>query len=105
VGEPIQQLIDTKCEHDAADEAAFVEYGAVEDITCRVEGLKKSHGRCCDQAMFIAGLFEGCLAWRKETDLHPEPGLEVVGLRFNVHNRVQHSTSTRNVQRFKVRSV
>ena len=32
MGEPIQQLIDTKYERDAADKAAFVEYRAEEDI-------------------------------------------------------------------------
>src|ERR1035441_2352557 len=37
LGESMQQLINTKCEHEAADEAAFVVYGAVEDITFRVE--------------------------------------------------------------------
>ena len=59
MGEPIQQLIYTKYECDAADEAAFIEYGAEEDITGRVERLKKFHGRRCDHALFITGLFEG----------------------------------------------
>ena len=62
VGEPVQQLIDRKHEHDAADEAVFVIHGTEEDITRRVEGREKSHRRRRDHALFIACLFEGCLA-------------------------------------------
>jgi hypothetical protein len=62
VGKPIQQLIDTKYERDAADEAAFVEYGAEENITCRVERLQKVNRYRCNHAFFIARLFESCLA-------------------------------------------
>ena len=62
MGKPTQQLIDTKYERDAADEAPLVEYGAEENLTCRVEGLQKVHGRRCDHPLFIACLFEGCLA-------------------------------------------
>src|SRR5450756_791314 len=75
LGESMQQLINTKCEHEAADEAAFVVYGAVEDITFRVEGLEKFYGRSCDHAPFITGLLEAALRDGKRPTSIPSPTL------------------------------
>src|SRR5674476_1489412 len=57
VDEAIEQLIGTKYGRDAANETAFAEYRAEEEITCRIEGLQQFHGRRCDHALFISGLF------------------------------------------------